>query len=1278
MLIRAGDDLVSNQLVTESQLDEWVRAHLEISKGKVVELVYRLVLASCQRPKDRRFPLGDSIGQHGPDGMLETTIGYPPFVPDGKSFWEMGAGSDARKKATDDYTNLVQHVPQDVRHNSSFIFVTPLSGRRDWEYSWKTDAQARWLADRRQRGDWSFVDVLDGSKLIDWLQQFPAVETWLAGALGLPAHEMQTPEQRWDELQAIGSPPSLPPAVFMANRDDACVKLAALFDDNAALQLKIDTHYPRQVVDFVCAYLASRSGDQRDEALARCLVVRGADAWAAVCARSERHIILADFDLDLQDTRGARLFEQVRRKGHGVVFSGQPGGIPHPNRVFLPVPKAYQVNDALRAAGYNPERARTLAQKSDGNLDALLRCLQNLSIMPEWTQGTEASDLAVAQLLGGWQDASEPDRLIVERISGKAYGEWVEIMRELSLRPGTPLVCQEGIWKVTSRYEVWYALGSRLFDDHLERLRVVVGLVLQERDPKFDLPSEDRYLATIQGKVFAHSHTLRRGLAESLALIGSHGRALTSCSLGRAEVSAILAIRGLLAGADCETWASLGNLLPLLAEAAPNEFLGSLEGTLASDSTPLAGLFVEEKSPLMGANYMSGLLWALETLAWDTEHLTRVVLVLGELAAIDPGGRWGNRPAHSLTTILLPWYPQTCAPLEKRLVAVAALNKELPDVGWKLLLSLLPSAHQTSMETSKPTWRETIPENWSVRATHEEYARQVSAYIGSALHEARANKSKLAELLDHLDDLPLDAQEKMLLHLRSSAITGLPDADRYDLWTKLTSLVAKHRKFAKATWALPAAQVERIAAVATEIAPSDPDIRHRRLFSENAYDEIEGYEEVNFARQEEILDERRQEAVRDILVRGGVLAVLDFAATVESPWRVTFALGSLGEGDAELLPKYLSTTEGAPRQTIGSYVSGRFADKQWLWVDQLSMETWAEDEIGQFLAYLPFCNETWQRVLTRLPQDDAPYWTRASANPFQAQGKRLSFAAERLTANGRPWAAIGCLYAMVHGKQKIDPAQAMGALLAAVSSKERPLDGHMVVDLIVALQMNEEADQNELFRVEWAYLPLLEQRHTGTAAVVLERRLADDADFYCEVIRLVFRSKLEGTPTTESSEEQKAIASNAYRLLRGWRIPPGARRDGGYESAGLGRWLERVRSLCEASGHLDIAMTMAGHVFVSAPPDPDGLWIHEAVAAALNGKDAREMREGFTIELLNTRGVHGFSAGKEEEALASKYREKADAVESHGYSRLATALRELASSYDRDAAREKARDPYGD
>jgi hypothetical protein len=84
------------------------------------------------------------------------------------------------------------------------------------------------------------------------------------------------------------------------------------------------------------------------------------------------------------------------------------------------------------------------------------------------------------------------------------------------------------------------------------------------------------------------------------------------------------------------------------------------------------------------------------------------------------------------------------------------------------------------------------------------------------------------------------------------------------------------------------------------------------------------------------------------------------------------------------------------------------------------------------------------------------------------------------------------------------------------------------------------------------------------------------------------------------------------------------------------------------------------------------------MAEALNAKDADVVRSGFTCELFNMRGVHGFSAGKEELEIAARYHKQADALEEKGYHRFATAIRELAKSYERDAERESKRDPFED
>jgi hypothetical protein len=112
-------------LITENQLDEWVRGNSRDAQGMIVELVWRLVAASCPKPRERRFPLGDSIGQHGPDGVLDVQLSFEPFIPEGHSYWEIGTGVNARDKATSDYNDLTAAVPESIWVKTTFVFVTP-------------------------------------------------------------------------------------------------------------------------------------------------------------------------------------------------------------------------------------------------------------------------------------------------------------------------------------------------------------------------------------------------------------------------------------------------------------------------------------------------------------------------------------------------------------------------------------------------------------------------------------------------------------------------------------------------------------------------------------------------------------------------------------------------------------------------------------------------------------------------------------------------------------------------------------------------------------------------------------------------------------------------------------------------------------------------------------------------------------------------------------------------------------------------------------------------
>ena len=82
---------------------------------------------------------------------------------------------------------------------------------------------------------------------------------------------------------------------------------------------------------------------------------------------------------------------------------------------------------------------------------------------------------------------------------------------------------------------------------------------------------------------------------------------------------------------------------------------------------------------------------------------------------------------------------------------------------------------------------------------------------------------------------------------------------------------------------------------------------------------------------------------------------------------------------------------------------------------------------------------------------------------------------------------------MHYQKQSINVDTCVKALLAAVTSLEPAYlvnnSYHNIVKLIKILQKNPVIDKEDLFRVEWAYLPWLDGYH-GADPKELENRLA--------------------------------------------------------------------------------------------------------------------------------------------------------------------------------------------
>ncbi len=171
------------ELLTATDLEQW--SERNDSREHLPTLVRRLILAVAA-PETLRMPADEAVGLPGLDGEVTSPSGAPPFLPPGRSVWELGTGRNPQDKAQRDYRKRVDGSTRDERAGVVFVFVTSRRwpGSQDW-------------VDRRMEDDdgWAGIRVLDAEDLAAWLALCPGVHRWLAGVPGRPRPPGEPPRR---------------------------------------------------------------------------------------------------------------------------------------------------------------------------------------------------------------------------------------------------------------------------------------------------------------------------------------------------------------------------------------------------------------------------------------------------------------------------------------------------------------------------------------------------------------------------------------------------------------------------------------------------------------------------------------------------------------------------------------------------------------------------------------------------------------------------------------------------------------------------------------------------------------------------------------------------------------------------------------------------------------------------------------------------------------------------------------------------------------------------
>lgn len=1252
--LAAERQTASPEYATASQLALWPDTNAREAQDRLPELVRRLLF---ETPGAGQISIRtrDGVALAGKDGVA-TLEAQTHLLPPGRIWFEFGTDKDSKRKATKDFVGRMGEASHDV----TFVCVTV----RRWQ------GKDAWAAERRAEQLFKDVLVLDADDLEAWLQVSPNAHLWISETLGLRPSDALTLETWWDRISAATAP-ALPLKLFTAGRGKEAQRLRSLFGEEPRIT-SIQTEWFNDALGFLQACLTPEDDNSSDPAAVT--IVSSPDVWDRIVARSGRGILVPDFD-------NADVSRALASGRHVVSIVDNGSAVRRSVDVRLPRVGRNEAAEAFRAGDVEWRQADRLAVLARRSMPALVRQISRSPRVqqPTWTRPPLADTLAALMLASRWTDTFEDLHALSELTAIPA----VDLRRVIAdaSRGSDPAIRNvRNVFMFTSLEEAFLEFGNRVSSDLASRWAAIATKVLLDADPYEGLNSHERIAAQMEGQRRTYSPALRRGIADSLALAGSiepvPGGTNHASSVAERVVSDVL--RHVVAGSEGHTWGAIADVLPLLAEAAPDTFLSALEDDLATNEPTVRHIFqtIDDPLALGPSGQHHHLLWALEVLCWSPDHLVRATQVLTRLFRYELPKNSGNNPLSSMSTVLCGWIRNTGADVATRLQALDACRTVSAPTGWALLKALWPESHAWVSPPSEPRYQLWKPP--SDRMPSSEWLAFATSLVDRALEWVTADRTTLPWLVEALSTVGPDDANRILEFLEEEASRGDLDADvRLALFEQVRETVARHERFQDADWAMPAEPRARLRNLAEALQPADDLRRLAYLF--NWHPDLLDADQDDYEHYRIALEAKRGEALDVVFAYPDAWKKLAaVTARAEAPTQVGWALSTYDSIDAlDNMLEWLASESAALREAAATWVRCH------LTVDgpadlrrALEGGDVMSAALTRFVLNVPTESRFWE-ILRDFPDAEALFWSEAHFEVVPHED--LIRAVELLLERARPWPAIAIasngMFKPTEDQKKHLPSPTLVASVLRAAITQEPgrgdvsqMTGYYVGTLLDYLAEG-DVSVADMASLEFGYFRLLEHDREPRA---LNRALAGDPTLFVDLVRRTFRGADEPRRQNKSADP---LTEHAWWVLHGWKGFPGQLEDGSLDEAAMQEWVRQARLQLSDLDRADIGDELIGQTFAHAPVDVDGIWPPVPVRDLIESIGSRNLENGAVTGRLNSRGLTTrgvYDGGSQERTLAEQYKQWSLGVQVQ-WPRTARILRALAGSYERDAAREDER-----
>lgn len=1254
------------KLVKRDNIERW--AETFVSKGDLPYLISRLVRATTPASTQAEFPSGNTVYVSGWDGVVKCEQDTQ-YVPKGTSLWEFGAGANNKGKRDIDYNKRTKNPEGYTKSDCTFILVTP----RFWKH------KDKWIKEKVAEGIWKDVRVYDSLSLEQWLDIALATARWFAAQPGVNAYPfdgIMTADEFWDEWSTGPNGLVLQPEVVTAGRDIEQKQLLATLQEQASIKgIKASTK--NEAIAFIIACAKQFPRNENERFFSKSLIIDTEGNFRGIRINTITPLNLIPRFEEMQP-----LYLAVAKGHHVLVPLGADDSFNQETITLPTIDRDGQINSLIKS-GISKENAEKFSRESGRNVTILKTLIGFPHTKTKWLDTENIRDIIPALLLGRWNESFAGDIELIEKLSGQKYSDYLEILTIWRNFEESPLLQIGETWRLTSPLDLWTNLSPHLTQNDFKSILECFSFAFKNGNPIVE-PEDKNDFSAFYTKKRKFSNWSREGLTQSLILVGRFGEGLNIPNLLNPQLWVDSIILDLLNNATGEFWISVDNELPLISEASPQSFLKAVSNSLSKGQPEIMDMFKESDGFLHSTSNHTGLLWALEGLAWMPEYLRDAGLILLKLSRLDPGGNLSNRPINSLSEIFKPWRYQTLTPFDERMEILKYITGVEQQSGWTLLIRMLPNPHGIAHQTHKMRWR-IFDRNTNLGYTYQEIWNTHSYVIQLLFDLFDGDEKKFAQLIEETatTDLSLQDRNKVMDWVDNNY--SKVKQTEFTTWETIRKILSHHRTFPDGDWALPELELKRLELLYEKLKPLDVLHQHIWLFNDHwpafpdGNKEVENEFEKRHEQQQKKIDDARIQAVKVFLKELGLKKTLELRKSVKEYWTLGDALARVITNEVEIISICECLNDNNENlRFIHSFIFRKSVIEGLDWIavlyKKLQQKGFSNEALVNIVIPINQSKQLWDFISTLDKEVESQYWQKIYPSFYHIPDEDKIVGVKMLMNYKRFFTALDVCSTFAEKMPTVLLAELLKKAATEESGEPVSLKKYEIDKLFETLNKRSDLEHQTIINLEWLYIAILDSYGTRSNAKVLHEELSKNPDFFIDVLKWVYKPKDE----TKIEEERSGISDEAIQnrarqanhLLNSWKKIPGLKPDKSIDEVELKEWVSKARTLAEAASRLNVADMQIGEVLAKYPENiPE--WPQEKIFKLMEEVNSDSLFRSYSTAMFNKRGssTRGPFDGGIIERGHAKYFQELSTRFKNKYPKVAEIFQRLSNGYLTDAKR---------